>query len=145
LPTSTRFAVAVHLLAALAVNPGRAMPSEQVAGSASTNPAVVRRLLSMLAAAGLTTSRLGQGGGALLARPPGDISLLEVYRAVEEPGLFAMHRSPPDPNCFVGRNIQPVLRPITDRAESALEAELASVTLADVAAEVLARAQADAH
>ena len=134
--------MAVHLLAALAVNPGRAMPSDQVAGSASTNPAVVRKLLSMLAAAGLTRSRLGQGGGALLARPPGEISLLEVYRAVEgRGGLFAMHRSPPDPDCFVGRNIQPVLRPIAERAERALEAELASVTLADVAAGILDRAR----
>jgi Rrf2 family protein len=137
--TSSRFAVAVHVLTALALQEGRPVTSEQVAGSVKTNPSVIRRLLSMLADAGLTTAQLGTGGGALLARAPEQISLLDVYRAVEEPDLFAVHRTPPDSSCMVGRNILPVLAETTCRAQKAMEAELAGVTLTDVVRDVVAR------
>lgn len=133
MPTSSRFAVAVHVLAAIALHKGEPVNSEKIAGSASTNAAVIRRLLSMLAEAGLVRARLGQGGGALLARPPAAISLLEVYRAVESEDLFALHRQAPDPECFVGRHIQPVLCPVLGRAQRALESELRKVSIADIA------------
>jgi Rrf2 family protein len=140
MPTSTRFAVAVHTLVALAANDGRALPSEQIAGSASTNPAVIRRLLSMLADAGLTTAQLGQGGGALLARRPERITLLDVFRAVEDEDMFAVHRREPDKTCIVGLHLLPALVPMMDRAQQALEAELAQRTIAEVAADVSRRA-----
>jgi Rrf2 family protein len=140
--TSSRFAVAVHVLVALAMQEGRPITSEQVASSVRTNPSVIRRLLSMLADAGLTTSQLGTGGGALLARPAGEITLLDAYRAVEEPELFATHRTPPDTGCIVGRNVLPVLAATTCRAQRALEAELGGVTVADVARGVVERDRA---
>jgi Rrf2 family protein len=140
MPTTTRFAVAVHILTALAENAGAPVRSEQIAESASTNPVVIRSLLSRLAAAGLTTAQLGPKGGALLRRPAEEISLLDVYRAVEQPELFAMHRSQPDRSCHVGRNIQPVLRAATAKAEQALQAELGRTSIAEIAARVRHRA-----
>lgn len=134
--TSTRFAVAVHALVAMAVNEGRPLPSEQLAGSASTNPSVVRRILMSLHAAGITRAQLGVGGGALLARPASEVTLLDVFRAVEPGGLVATHRTPPSETCTVGRHILPALGAVTCRAERAFEAELAAATIADVAAEV---------
>jgi len=136
MPTSSRFAVAVHILATLAMHKDQPVPSELIAKSASTNPAVIRRLLSMLNAAGFSQSQLGQGGGALLARPPETISLLDVYRAVENERLFALHRTEPDQDCPVGRHIQPVLQSTIGRALTALEDELAKVTIADVARDI---------
>jgi hypothetical protein len=62
--TSTRFAVGVHLLTALAANPGKVLRSEDVADSANTNPVVVRRLFSLMTTAGLIRARLGPGGGS---------------------------------------------------------------------------------
>jgi Rrf2 family protein len=141
LPTSTRFAVAIHILAALAVNKGSAVRSEQLASSASTNPTVIRRILSMLAEAGLTSSQLGHGGGATLAKPANQITLLDVFQVVEEPNIFEMHRTLPDKNCFVGRNIQQVLIKSTTKAQQALETELAKTTIADVAQDIQTLAQ----
>ena len=138
--TSTRFAVGVHLLTALAANPSRVMRSDDIAGSVNTNPAVVRRLFSMLAEAGLACAQLGQGGGFALARPADQITLLDVYRALEDPELFATHRSPPDPACLVGFHILAELKGTTERAQRAMEAELARTTIADVARGVLNRA-----
>lgn len=136
MPTSSRFAVAVHVLTALALHKDRPVASEMIAKSASTNPAVIRRILSMLNEAGLSRAQLGQGGGALLACAPASISLLDVYRAVESDALFALHRSAPDPDCPVGRSIQPALRDTLARAQHALQTELAGVSIADIARDV---------
>jgi Rrf2 family protein len=134
---SSRFIVSVHILTLLAQSQGKPVTSEWLAGSASTNPAVVRKLLGMLAKAGLTTSQLGVGGGALLARPASDITLLDVYRAVDEGELFALHQSPPNPACPVGRNIQSAMIGTLEQAQRALESELAAKSLADVWDDVL--------
>jgi DNA-binding IscR family transcriptional regulator len=84
----------------------------------------------------LTRSQLGAGGGALLARPAEKIRLLDVYEAVEDTELFSLHRTPPCANCAVGGNILEAMQPTLMRARTALEDELATVTIADIAAEV---------
>jgi DNA-binding IscR family transcriptional regulator len=96
----------------------------------------------MLAEAGLTSSQLGYGGGATLAKPADQITLLDVFQVVEEPNIFEMHRTPPDENCFVGRNIQEVLTRSTAKAQQALETELFKTTIAKVAQEIQILAQA---
>jgi Rrf2 family protein len=136
--TSTRFAVGVHLLTALAANPGRVVRSEDVADSASTNPVVVRRLFSLMTTAGLIRARLGPGGGFELARPASDITLRDVFAALESGELFTGHRSAPSASCPVGAHILPVLREATAPAVEAMEAELSRTTIADIASAVLA-------
>jgi len=136
MPTSTRFAVAAHVLTALAVSDGKPMRSEDLAYSVNTGAVVIRGLLSRLSEAGLTRSQLGAGGGALLAKPAKDIRLLDVYQAVEDTELFSLHRTPPCENCAVGGNIVAALQPTLARARNAMEEELAKTTVADIAAEV---------
>ena len=140
--TSTRFAVGVHLLTALAASPGKAVRSEAIAESASTNPVVVRRLFSLMTSAGLIRARLGPGGGFELARPASDITLRDVFAALESGELFTEHRSPPSPACPVGAYILPVLREATAPAVEALQEELSRSTIADIADAVLARSKA---
>lgn len=130
--TSSRFAVAVHILALLQEGGGEPVTSEYIAESVNTNPAFVRRILSRLAEVGITTSRLGAGGGALLAQPAEDITLLEVFQAVEGCDLFTMHHAQPNPKCPVGRNIQSALQEATGAAKRAFDAELRTRTAADV-------------
>ncbi|WP_124377847.1 Rrf2 family transcriptional regulator [Pseudomonas synxantha] len=136
MPTSTRFVVAVHTLTALAVSDGKPLRSEDLAYSANTGAVVIRGLLSRLSAVGLTRSQLGAGGGTLLAKPAGEIRLLDIYEAVEDTELFSLHRVPPCKKCAVGSNIIEALQPALDRARAALEDELAKVTIADIAADV---------
>jgi Rrf2 family protein len=136
MPTSTRFAVAVHILTGLAVSDGKPLRSEDLAYSANTGAVVIRGLLSRLSDAGLTRSQLGAGGGSLLAKPARKIRLLDVYAAVEDTELFSLHRTPPCESCAVGGNILEAIQPALDRARKALEAELAKTTVADVAADV---------
>lgn len=138
--TSTRFAVAAHVLSYLALHRGEAVTSETLAASARTNPAVIRRLLSELARAGLTTSRLGKGGGAGLARAPKKITLLDIYKAVEAPGIVAMPRAAPNASCPVGGHIQEALKGVITEAEQAFFAALAKASLRDLARAIKAAA-----
>ncbi|HEU0301350.1 MAG TPA: Rrf2 family transcriptional regulator, partial [Longimicrobium sp.] len=104
---SSRMAVAVHVLAYLAWRRDEPITSERMASSVNTNPVVVRRIMGSLRNAGLVSVQPGVGGGAQLAREPEDITLLEVYRAVEEKEeLFAMHSSEPCRHCDIGGHIR---------------------------------------
>ncbi len=136
MPTSSRFAVAVHTLVSIAVMGGKPVRSEDLANSANTGAVVIRRLLSQLNDAGLTTSQMGVGGGALLAKPSENIRLLDVYEAVEDTEIFTLHRAPPCQACVIGANIHEAIQPTLEKARSAFENELSNVTIADIAAEV---------
>lgn len=128
----SRFAVAVHTLALLALAEEQPVTSEFVADSVNTNPVVIRRILGALREAGLVTSQPGAGGGWKLTRRPETITLLDVYQAVEEKPLFALHHRPPNQNCRVGRNIQSALTAFFGEAETAMEQGLARRTVAEV-------------
>ena len=136
---NTRFAVAVHILTLLEQSRGEPVTSEYVAGSVNTNASLIRRLLSQLARAGLTTSQMGNGGGALLAKPADTITLLDVYRAVDEDADVIPIHAAPNPHCVVGRNIQAALETRFDAAERALQQELARTTIAELAGDVSRR------
>ena len=135
---SSRFVIATHTLALLANGDGDPMTSEWIAGSVNTNAVVIRRILAMLARAGLVASQEGAKGGTRLAMPAKNITLLAVYRAVEEGDLFASHPQPPNPNCPVGCHIQAALAPTLDAAEEAMAKSLAKTTVADVVGAVRA-------
>lgn len=129
--SSSRFAVGIHVLALLALVK-EPVSSTFIAGSVNTNPVVIRRILVQLGKAGFTRSTLGAAGGTMLARPPDAINLLDVYRAMEEPGVLGLHRNSPNPACEVGRNITAVLGGIFDRAQQAMEDVVGAMTLQDI-------------
>lgn len=130
--TNSRFAVAVHVLTLMAWTEDEPLKSEQVAESVNTNPVVIRRMLCELAQAKLVVSQTGSLGGSRLARKPEAITLLDVYRALEVPGVFSLHRQPPSRRCPVGVNIETVLSNVMDEVDSAVEHVLQGITLKDL-------------
>ena len=134
MPLSTRFAVAIHTAAMLAVlgDRGEHVTSEAIAKSVDTNPVVVRRVIAMLARRGLVAVRKGQHGGATLTRPPHQVGLDEIYRAVEPEPLFAIPIPGADHPCAIGRCVGAVLERFFHRAETGMLESLKSSTLADV-------------
>jgi Rrf2 family protein len=137
---NTRFAVAVHLLVALAFVGELGGTSEELARSVNTNPVVVRRLLGALAKAGLVTGRGGRSGGYVLARAAGKISLELVFRAVEPDGLLAVHENPANRACQVSCQIKGILGGVFDGAQKAFEQRLRRTSVADLAGQTRARA-----
>lgn len=69
---SSRFTIAVHILACIDTFDGRyKLTSDFLAESVNVNPVIIRRLLLQLKAAGLVNVRRGSGG-ASIARPLGE-------------------------------------------------------------------------
>ena len=130
---SSRFTIAVHILSLLAINPTSHNTSEWIAGSVNTNPVIIRRVLGQLKKAGLVNVRPG-AGGAYLIKGLEDITLFDIYQAVEvvkEDELFHLHEQP-NPKCPVGNNIQSVLQLVLISAQSAMEEILMKVTMRQV-------------
>ena len=133
---TSRFAVAVHTLLAIHIlGQQYKMTSELIASSVNVNPVIIRRTLQSLKAAGFVEVKAGSGG-ATLAKPLGEITLYDVYRAVDcvEGELFHFHENP-NPDCPVGKNIHALLDKHLADAQLAMEQSLRSVTLADLAVE----------
>ena len=137
---NTRFAVAVHIVTYLASRDGEPATSELVAASVGTHPALIRRIGAQLARAGVIRAQRGAGGGAVLARPMAEITLLDIYSAVgrEEHEVIGVHRTG-NPCCSIGRNMQRVLDERVHAVERAVERELAGTTVADLVGAVAER------
>jgi Rrf2 family protein len=129
--TSSRFATAVHILTLLAYERDEALTSDYIAASVNTNPVVIRRLLKMLAEAGLVTSVRGTAGGTRLGKAAEAITLLDVFAAVEDDKLIEGHAQQPNPKCPVGSRIVRVLAPRIDAATEAFFDSLRETTIAD--------------
>jgi Rrf2 family protein len=138
-PTNTQFALSVHVLTMLAAIPRELQSSELMAASAGSNPVHIRRVLGRLRNAGMVVSRPGPRGGWQLVRAPADTTLADVWRALHgDDPILGLHEA--NPNCDVGQRIQANLAQIDRRAVAAIEAELATTTLAELAEATSARA-----
>lgn len=135
--SNSRFAMAVHLLCALAWNKGRLVGSQDLAFSVGTNPSFLRGLISDLREAGLVETRQGKGGGSTLARPAGSITLHDVYLATETRPALKVHVPDCESPCLVARNMEQLLNSVNERLEETLEAELKRKTVADLVAEYI--------
>ncbi|GER65564.1 Rrf2 family transcriptional regulator [Weizmannia acidilactici] len=134
---SSRFAVGIHILALLEINKNGVNASEFLAKSVNTNPVVIRKIMGMLKNAGLIHVRPGVAG-AELARDINEITLLDIYKAVnvvKENELFSIHDHP-NPECPVGRNIQGTVQAVFACAQSAMEKVLGNVTLENIVKEI---------
>ena len=131
---TSRFTVAIHVFACIDTFKGKyKLTSEFLASSVNVNPVVIRRLLQQLKAAGLIAVTRGSGG-CEITRPLEEITMLDVYRAVdciERDSLFHFHENP-NPECPVGRNIHNVLDGKLVRVQKAMEDEMQSITMAEI-------------
>ncbi len=131
---SSRFTIAVHILICIETfKNDYKVTSDFLASSVNVNPVVVRRLLQQLKKAGIVNVTRGSGGTDL-ERPAGEITLLDVYNAVEcveEGELFHFHKNP-NPLCPVGKNIHAILDTRLTKIQEAMEREMKSVTIKEV-------------
>ena len=139
----------IHCCTLLAALPeDQALPANRLAEFHDVPPAYLAKALQAMAAAGIVESRPGPLGGYRLARPPGDVSMLDVVLAVDgdatafrcreirqrgpaaSPGSSAYGRP-----CGIAR--------VMWQAEDAWRAELAAVTVGDIVTELFASVPTD--
>jgi Rrf2 family protein len=142
-PANTQFAVAVHMMAVLGCHsavPGAdavaPITSSYLAASVNATPSFVRRVLAVLAKAGLVKTVRGPSGSCSLQKPPEEITLLDIYRAVDAPKVFALHSYPPEEKCSVSCRMNKVMTGLLDQAQDGMEQSLAGKTLAQFVGEL---------
>lgn len=136
--SSSRFIVAIHALSVLARFSGKGpVCSALVAQSVHTNPVVIRRLMGELERAKLVRSVSGRAGGFELDRQAEEITLADVYFAVEDENVFRMHKADPNSQCPVAAQLGRILHGPLRAAECALHTSLAKTTLRDVATSIV--------
>ena len=138
----SRFTIAIHMLVIVALEgKENKVTSDFLASSVGVNPVIIRKTLSQLKKAELVTVARGTGGAEIIKNLE-DISLLDIYQAVECLGktgqLFSFHDHP-NPNCPVGANIHVVLDEKLLKIQQAMEKELSLTSLAQLVADTEAR------
>ena len=151
---SGNFLTAVHIMTYLAYSTNAGAPaehiisflkyassgsvrttSEEIAGVLNTNPVIIRRLLSQLRTANLVLSSRGKVGGYQLSRAATDISLLDVFLAVEgdRVDFFALAHRDSKVGCSpIANSIQQTLHPIFAQSLTALKQDLSRYSLSEV-------------
>lgn len=134
---TSKFTTAVHILTCIDVfSDEMRVTSDFLSGSTGVNAVIIRNVLSQLKSAGIVSTRQGSGG-AHLAKPLNEITLYDVYNAVEcvdNEGLFHFHENP-NAKCPVGRNIHKVMDGRLSEVQLAMENKLKSITLAEIVAD----------
>lgn len=129
---SSRFTIATHILLCIEIfKDDSKVTSNILAGSINVNPVIVRNILGLLSSVGIVKIKTGVGG-ASLAKSSDEITMLDIFKAVEkEEALFHFHENP-NQQCPVGRNIHRVMDSKLDHIKSAMETELSKITLSQL-------------
>jgi Rrf2 family protein len=77
--------------------PGAVLHTDAIAAAQGIPGARLSKVVQELARAGLVRTLRGRQGGVVLARPPGEISVRDVYEAVEGPILLCRCRQRVEP------------------------------------------------
>lgn len=134
---NTQFSIAVHILAGLACGCDAAgVTSGRLAESVNTSASFVRRTLARLSKAGLVETTTGKAGACWLAKDPKNISLLDIYRAVDAPKAFSIHNYSERKSCTVSCHIKTALEKALGKTQKAMELSLAEISLAQIVSDV---------
>lgn len=129
---NNQFSIAAHLMAGLGFCTQTEKTSADLAKSVNTSPSFIRRTLSKLSKAGLINATKGKNGFCSLARPAAEISLLDIYQAVDAPKAISIHHYEAIAPCAVSCNIKKALEKAVGHAQQGMEHNLAEISLADL-------------
>lgn len=128
---STKLSDAVHIMVFIAVNPDSDLSSTAIATSIRTNPGFVRQIMMKLRKAGLMASVTGHAKPSL-SKPATEISLLDIYKAVEGDKPLLHLDSHTNPDCGVGINIQLALQDYYNEIQACAEEKMGRISLQDI-------------
>ena len=128
---SMKCSIAIHCLIFIYEAKGIAkVTSNLLAESTGCNPVIIRNIISSLKKAGLISVARGTGG-AELCMQPSEITLYQIYNALEPDGLSSLIGIHPckDRKCPVAQNIQKVLQSPYQKIEDSIKETMKNITL----------------
>jgi Rrf2 family protein len=126
---SAKVDYALRAMAELAASPPGPVKGERLATSQAIPPKFLENILVELRHAGLVASQRGAEGGYRLARPPAEITIADVIRAVEGP-IASVRGVRPEDVSYTGAAT--ALRDVWIDLRRAMRGVLETTTLADV-------------
>ncbi|MHB1035553.1 MAG: RrF2 family transcriptional regulator [Pirellulales bacterium] len=133
--------LALHTMAILAKNHARRLTTQEISAVLGGSPHHLAKVMQRLARAGLVDSTRGPQGGFRTRRPAAEVSLLEIYEAVDGPlGEARCLLAEPicdGKDCVLGELVQAVHRQVRNYLER--------TTLAELAADVRILKQLEVH
>ncbi len=127
------FAMAVQVLVFLNRSRGEVCPSATIADQVHSHAVFLRRIVAYLVRAGIVEAREGREGGYRLARPAEQITLAQVYRALQATGEGGTLPVVPERGPQLEPGVHIVFREIGDELDACIIEVLSKRTLADVA------------
>jgi len=127
----SRLSRMLHILVHMARH-GGPVTSERMAAMLGTNPVVVRRTMSGLRDAGYVRSEKGHGGGWVITCDLEQVTLLDVYKAVGQPSLFAIGNERSNPDCMIEQVVNLAVDDALREAESVLVERFRAISLGEL-------------
>ncbi len=122
---------AVRMMVDLACATGRERVSTgEIARRQNLPKPFMTKIASQAAAAGLLSTCRGKGGGLVIARPPDEISLLQIIEAIDGP--LALNQCTLEPS-QCAESDECAVHPIWKKAQEQLDELLANSLLSDLA------------
>lgn len=109
--------------------------SEDLARIMMTNAVVIRRVMAGLRRRGYVKSEKGHGGGWTLSCDLSEVTLLDIYEALDRPTLLAIGNRTESPGCLVEQAVNVALGQAFEDAERRLLHRFGEVTLAMLSAD----------
>lgn len=128
---SHKLSDAVHLLAYIEIFPDDDLSSRAIARSIVTNPSMVRSLMMDLRKAGLLKTKQGSAEPEL-AKQPEEISLYDIFAAVDMDHHLLHVDEDTEQKCPVGGNIQGPLAKAYAEVEEAAFAKMREISLQEI-------------
>ena len=127
------FVIAMHSLVLLANIPDHMANSETIAENVCTNPARIRKVMSILRKSGYVKTKEGIGGGYILSCEPEKTTLSHIYLAMSS-GSLKPHWCTGDTEkkCVISSNTQGVMDEIFIEAELHMQSYLNQITISNV-------------
>lgn len=132
---SHKLSDAVHLLAYIEIFPDDDLSSRAIARSIVTNPSMVRSLMMDLRKAGLLKTRQGSAEPELAKRPE-EISLYDIFAAVDMDHHLLHVDGDTEQKCPVGGNIQGPLAKAYAEVEEAAFAKMREISLQEIVKQI---------
>ena len=127
----SRLSRMLHILVHMARH-AEPVTSDRIAEMLGTNPVVVRRTMSGLRDAGYVRSEKGHGGGWVITCDLEQVTLLDVYKAVGQPSLFAIGNERSNPDCMIEQVVNLAVDDALREAESVLVERFRAISLGEL-------------